>query len=103
MKQGKLRTFSICLSDIPKERMLKSEKNGKYYINLQSWDYNQTDQYNNDFSVSILPTKQEQEAKKNGQQIQRIFIGNGRIWEDQSQPLHLTDKKSQQTQDDLPF
>lgn len=98
MKQGKKRTFSICLTDIPKERILKHE-NGKLYLNLQSWDNDEPDQYDNDFSVSIPLTKDEIEKKKNGEDVKRIYLGNGRIWENQTnmQPISEEDK------DDLPF
>jgi len=61
---AKLRTMNICLSDIPKNKMFKSKKTGKYYINLQTWDYDQTDQYKNDFSVSIIPTEEERTANR---------------------------------------
>ena len=39
---GKNRTMSICLSDIPKERILKHE-NGKMYLPLQTWDNDEPD------------------------------------------------------------
>lgn len=97
MKTGKSRTMSICVSDIPKERILKHE-NGKMYINVSTWDYDEPDQYDNDFSVSMSPTKQEIEKRKAGEKIDRVFIGNGRIWEQKTmQPI------SQQEVDDLPF
>jgi len=102
MKAGKLRTMSICLSDIPKERITKYEKNGKLYLNLQTFDYDQPDQYGNDFSVSITPNKAEQEAKKNGEKILRVFLGNGKIWEEQGM-RELTKKEVEQIEDDLPF
>ena len=51
-KQGKRRTFSICLTDIPNERILIQE-NGKKYLNLESWDNDEPDKYDNDFSVRI--------------------------------------------------
>lgn len=97
MKTGKSRTMSICVSDIPKERILKHE-NGKMYINVSTWDYDEPDQYDNDFSVSMSPTKQEIEKRKAGEKIDRVFIGNGRIWEQKTmQPI------SQAEVDDLPF
>lgn len=97
MKQGKTRTMSICLSDIPKDRILKHQ-NGKMYLPLQTYDYDEPDKYDNDFSVSISLTKEEAEAKKNGQEVKRIFLGNGKIWEDKGmQPA------SQKDLDDLPF
>lgn len=98
MKQGKKRTFSICLTDIPKERILKHE-NGKLYLNLQSWDNDEPDQYDNDFSVSIPLTKDEIERKKNGEDIKRVYLGNGRIWENQTNMQPASDEDT----DDLPF
>ncbi len=80
MKQGRSRTASLCLSDIPKDRILKHQ-NGKMYVSIQTYDYDEPDRYDNDFSVSISHTKEEIEAKKQGQKIDRVFIGNGRIWE----------------------
>jgi hypothetical protein len=97
MKQGRNRTMSICLTDLPKERIFKHE-NGKMYLNLSTYDYEAPDKFDNDFSVSLPLTKDELERKKNGQTINRIFLGSGKIWPDkQGQPL------TQEEQDDLPF
>jgi hypothetical protein len=51
-KQGKKRTMSICLTDIPKEKILIHE-NGKKYLMIETWDNDEPDKYDNDFSVSI--------------------------------------------------
>lgn len=97
MKQGRSRTLNICVSDIPKNRILKHE-NGKMYMNISTWDYEEEDKFGNDFSVSMSPTKEEIEKRKKGEKIDRIFIGNGRIWESKEmQPISDEDK------DDLPF
>lgn len=97
MKTGRSRTMSICVSDIPKDRILKHE-NGKMYLSISTYDYDEPDKYDNDFSVSISPTKQGTEARKNGEKIDRIFIGNGKIWETKEmQPI------SKKDEDDLPF
>jgi len=80
MKQGKKRTMSICLSDIPKERILIHE-NGKKYLMIESWDNDEPDKYDNDFSISISYNKEEVEKLKAGEKIPRIYLGNGRIWE----------------------
>ena len=98
MRQGRSRTMSICLSDIPKDRILKHE-NGKLYLNLQTWDNEEPDQYDNDFSISIPLSKEEIEAKKNGEEVKRVYLGNGRIWEskDKMQPA------TEEDHDDLPF
>lgn len=97
MKQGKRRTFSICLTDLPKDRILKHQ-NGKMYLNLESYDYDEPDKFDNDFSVSIPLSKEEIERKKQGEKMNRIFLGSGRIWENQDmQPI------SKEDEDDLPF
>jgi hypothetical protein len=69
---GKNRTLSICLTDIPKERILK-HKNGKLYINMVTYDFNEPDQYNNNFSVSLPLTADEIEQKNNGEKVKRVF------------------------------
>lgn len=94
---GKNRTMSICLSDIPKDRILKHE-NGKMYLNLSTYDFGEPDRYDNDFSVSIPLTKDEIDAKKAGQDVKRIFLGNGRIWPDKEMQATTT-----KDHDDLPF
>jgi hypothetical protein len=97
MKTGRTRTMSICLSDIPKERILKHE-NGKLYLPIGTYDYDEPDKFDNDFSVSISPTKEEIEKKKAGEKINRVFIGNGRIWPDKGMQT-----ATEQETDDLPF
>jgi hypothetical protein len=94
---GKSRTMSICVSDIPKEKLLKHQ-NGKVYLLLQTYDYDAPDKFDNDFSVSMQLTKEEQELKKAGGEVKRTFLGNGRIWEDQGMQA-LTAEEA----DDLPF
>lgn len=94
---SKSRSMSLCLSDIPKDRILKHE-NGKMYLQLSTYDYDQPDQYENDFSVSLPLTEEEKEIKKNGGEVKRVFLGNGRIWKDQGmQPL------TEEEKDGLPF
>lgn len=94
---GKNRTMSICLTDLPKERILK-HSNGKLYLNLSTYDYDETDKYDNDFSVSLPLNKEEIALKKTGEKVNRIFLGNGRIWEDQGMQ-----ESSKEDHDDLPF
>ncbi len=89
--------MSICLTDLPKDRILK-HPNGKLYLNLATYDYDEPDKFDNDFSVSLPLTKEEIERKKAGEKVDRIFLGNGRIWEDKGmQPAKEEDF------DDLPF
>lgn len=97
MKQGKSRSLSICVSDIPKDRLLKHE-NGKVYMNLSTWDNDEPDKFGNDFSISMSPTKEEIEKRKAGEKVDRIFVGNGKIWE-QKEMAPITEEDH----DDLPF
>jgi len=83
-KIGRNRTMSICLTDIPRERII-SHQNGKLYINVSSYDLDEPDKYDNDFSLTMSKTKEEIEKSKAGEKIPLIFIGNGRIWEDKEQ------------------
>lgn len=103
-KQGKRRTMSICISDIPKERILIHE-NGKKYLMLETWDNDEPDKYDNDFSVSIALNKEEVEKSKSGEKINRIYLGNGRIWEPINKMREATedDIAKMEEDDDLPF
>lgn len=96
---GKNRTMSLCLSDIPKERILKHE-NGKMYLPVSTFDLNEPDRFGNDFSVSIPLTKEDQARKKAGETVNRVFIGNGKIWPDEApKTTPITEKD----EEDLPF
>ena len=57
MKTGKKRTMSLCVSDIPKERILL-HANGKKYLMIETYDYDVPDKFDNDFSVSISRNKE---------------------------------------------
>lgn len=97
---SKKRTMSICLTDLKEKAADKIVKasNGKLYIAIETYDYDEPDKYENNFSVSVCLSKDEIERKKAGEKIDRIFIGNGRIWEDQAPT-----PAPQSEVDDLPF
>lgn len=100
MKQGRRRTMSICLTDIKEkagDKIVKAS-NGKLYLPIETYDYDEPDKYDHDFSVSVSRTKEESERAKNGEKLDRIFIGNGRIWEDK-EPVQAP----QEEVDGLPF
>jgi hypothetical protein len=103
MKQGKKRTFSICLTDIPKERILIHE-NGKKYLNLETWDLDEP-KFDNDFSVKVSLNKEELEKVKAGEKIYGATLGWGRIWESVSKSHEATPEELKQMEenDDLPF
>lgn len=105
-KQGKRRTMSICLTDIPKEKILIHE-NGKKYLMLETWDNDEPDKYDNDFSVSVALSKDEVERSKAGEKILRNYLGNGRIWEPVNKMREATPEEVAQMEneddDGLPF
>lgn len=62
---------SICLTDIPKDKITTSEKNGKKYLNITVWLNDDADQYGNIGSLQVSQSKQEREAGEKKQ-----YIGN---------------------------
>ena len=64
---------SICLTDIPKDKITLSEKNGKKYLNIDLWidTEKEADQYGNICGIKVSQTKAEREAKVKAQ-----YIGN---------------------------
>jgi len=91
--------MSLCVSDIPKDRILKHE-NGKMYLNLQTWDNDEPDKYGNHFSVSIPLSKEEVARKKAGEDVKRVYLGNGKIWPDAAPKIKAA---TAEETDDLPF
>jgi hypothetical protein len=63
---------SICLSDIPREK-LKKATNGKIYVNLIVAERREPDQFGNDLTVYVDQTKEEREVK-----AEKTYIGAGR-------------------------
>lgn len=90
--------MSICLSDIPKERIMK-HKNGKMYLAVQTYDYDEPDRYNNNFSVSLPHSEEEKKRIADGEKIQRIFIGNGRTYAAEERMKPIDDKDA----DEIPW
>lgn len=64
--------ISICLSDIPKDR-IKLANNGKKYLNVTIQDLKEADEYGNTHSLYVQQTKEEREAKE-----KRTYIGRGK-------------------------
>lgn len=101
------RTVNVCLSDIPKEKIYKSEKTGKAYITLVIGDKDQVDQFGHDVSVSISQTKEERASK-----AKKTYVGNGKMYNTEKKPDNSGSDKgeydpfhpdSQDGLSDLPF
>ena len=84
-----LYTGSICLSDIDKTKIAKSEKNGKLYLSVDIWVNEQPDQYGNVGSINVRQSKEEREAKE-----KKTYIGNFKQLEGKPQAgTYLADRE----------
>lgn len=63
---------SICLTDIPKER-IKLANNGKKYLSITVQDLREVDEYGHTHSLFISQSKEEREEKE-----KRTYIGRGK-------------------------
>jgi hypothetical protein len=101
---------SICLSDIPKEQITVSKKNGKKYLAIVIADKREKDEWGNDTTVYISQTKEQRASN-----VQKVYIGNGKKIEfnggNNAAPLQNQNTAPQQPApqqndgfvDDLPF
>lgn len=65
--------MSICLSDIPKERMSKG-KNGKIYVDVVAGIRKEPDQWNRDIKVYIKPSEADRRNSAS-----KVYVGGGRM------------------------
>jgi len=88
--------IDICLSDIPAEARIKSEKNGKVYAKFVVDERKEKDKFDNTHSVAINQTKDQREAKQ-----PKVYVGNGKeyIFGKKADYVQLPDEDSS----DLPF
>ena len=91
-----LYTGSICLSDIDKSKIAKSDKNGKLYLSVDIWVNEQPDNYGNIGSINVRQSKEEREAKE-----KKTYIGNFKKLE--GKPVAGTYLAEEDLSGDLPF
>lgn len=89
---------SLCLSDIPKDKITTSEKNGKKYLNFNLWVNDALDQYGNIGSVNVSQTKDEREGG-----VKKVYFGNIKPVERAAQPQQAAMSNDTNEPDDLPF
>lgn len=94
---SKLYNGSICLTDIPKEKITTSEKNGKNYLNINVWVNDELDQYGNIGSIQLSQSKAEREASE-----KKVYIGNIKHPQAAATP-HNAAPVSNAAIEDLPF
>lgn len=87
-------TLNICLSDLPKDKITTSEKNGKKYINLILWENKEPDKFGNTHNITVSKPKESTEPT--------VYVGNGKEFGKltTSAPAPTT---STSDSDDLPF
>ena len=98
---SELINVSICVSDIPRDRIRQSA-NGKKYINICVSQLHKPDAYENTHCGFMRQTKEERESK-----TPRAFIGNGRAVQFQTAERVSPEQVEQMPEaadvDDLPF
>lgn len=92
---------SICLSDIPKEK-IKLYDNGKKYLSVVVSDLREKDAYGNTHSIYVSQTREERDANE-----RRTYIGRGKAVNFDRQPQPSPDAVAElpvaAEVDDLPF
>jgi len=66
-------TISVCLSDLPKDKITTAPSNGKKYINLVCDLRKENDKFGNTHTLFVSQTKEQREAKE-----AKIYVGNGK-------------------------
>jgi hypothetical protein len=86
--------LSICLSDLPKEK-ITTAKNGKKYINLVMWENREVDKFGNTHSIQVNKASKEETT---------VYVGNGldkSLVPASSEPLAPANNSNDSS--DLPF
>jgi len=93
MSQKSIRLWgSICVSDVDKSKLMKSEKNGKLYLPVTVWlDLDSPDKYDNVMAIQIAQSKEERDKKEKA-----VYLGNFKLAATEA-PATVKDT------DDLPF
>lgn len=81
---------SICLTDIPKELIVQSEKNGKKYLNIMVCERQEVSQFGNTHYIRLAAKKDDK----------TVYIGDLKPYELQGQPAPQPEEAQD---DDLPF
>lgn len=90
---------SLCLTDIPKDK-IKVGKNGKKYLSIMVSELQHPDAYENTHCVFIRQDKEERERKD-----PKTYIGKGKavVFDKAPTPAEVNDLPAAADVDDLPF
>ena len=97
-------TLSICLSDLPKEK-IQTANNGKKYINLVVDKRKDTDKYGETHTLYVSQSKEEREAKDDKKYVGsgREYVYNGQQNNASQVQLKQQSQVQQPIDDGLPF
>lgn len=94
-------TLSICLSDLPKEK-IQTASNGKKYINLVVDKRKEAGKYGETHTLYVSQSKEEREAKED-----KKYVGSGKEYVYNGQQNNTTQasvsNEQQQSNDGFPF
>jgi hypothetical protein len=87
-------TISVCLSDIPKSKIVEA-KNGKKYVNLVLDERREVGQYGETHVLYMSQTKEERQNKD-----KKVFVGSGKEYKFEKRQEDVPDSD---VGDGLPF
>jgi hypothetical protein len=87
-------TVSVCLSDIPKSKIVEA-KNGKKYVNLVLDERREVGQYGETHMLYMSQTKEERQNKD-----KKVFVGSGKEYKFEKRQEDVPDSD---VGDGLPF
>jgi hypothetical protein len=93
-------TVSLCLTDIPKDK-IKQAANGKKYINLILSERRETGKFGETHTLIVSKTKEEREAN-----AETVYVGSGTLYVPKTEvisPAAIDDLPLAEEIDDLPF
>lgn len=94
-------TLSICLSDLPKEK-IQTASNGKKYINLVVDKRKEAGKYGETHTLYVSQSKEERDAKED-----KKYVGHGKEYVYNGQQNNTsqasTRNEQQQSNDGFPF
>lgn len=94
-------TLSICLSDLPKEK-IQTASNGKKYINLVVDKRKEVGKFGETHTLYVSQSKEEREAKED-----KKYVGSGKEYVYNGQQSNTTQasvsNEQQQSNDGFPF
>ena len=87
-------TISVCLTDIPKSKIVEA-KNGKKYVNLVLDERREVGQYGETHMLYMSQTKEERQNKD-----KKVFVGSGKEYKFEKRQEDVPDSD---VKDGLPF